>query len=294
MRTLAALLLSTCAAHAAVNLTAPAASQADLDALTARVTKLEQGGSAPSCANAAFCDDFNSLSLQNIYNGAPGTWMPSSWYAPNNAGYVNNSAWFVNPFNPATPNLQSLYATAGSILSLGIQKTPASCTSACGNQPYVQGQIITNQTFLRGYFEAKLKVPVLVGSNFAFWTIAPGAPWPPEIDMVEIVQQSGQQPFAAQSVHYTNTSQDQVIAWNFDISQWHTFGADWQATQLCFYIDRKQTGCFPTNAQVYQYPMAIILSTQQGGSWSGPIPPNATLPAAMQVDYVAQWPQRPF
>src|SRR5215467_3007345 len=92
----------------------PAASQADLDALAARldalaarVTRLEQQA-LPACVGAHFCDNFDSLSMENIYTGKPGIWSPVSWHPPNNGGYAVNQGWMVNPFNPATPDLQSL------------------------------------------------------------------------------------------------------------------------------------------------------------------------------------------
>lgn len=254
---------------------------------------------SPSPVQATtFADDFNSLSLYNWRNpSAGGTWRPASWYSPNDDGYAVNQGWMVNPFNPATP-YTSLYTAANGVARLGIQNN-VDCGSACENQPYLGSQLLT-QSFaqLYGYFEARIATPQVAGTGFAFWLMS-ASTWPPEIDIVEIVTTSTSSPaIAAQTVWDVTTSSiaGQCYSYetfpNYNATQFHTYGVDWTSATVTFYIDRIARCSFPTPTG-YTAPMFPILSSQQGGDWSGPIPSGATL-GPMQVDYVKVWASKPF
>jgi beta-glucanase (GH16 family) len=203
----------------------------------------------------------------------------------------------VNPFNPATP-YTSLYTAANGMARLGIQNN-VGCGSACQNQPYLGSQILT-QSFaqLHGYFEARISAPQMAGTGFAFWLMS-ASTWPPEIDIVEIVTTGTSSPaIAAQTLWDVTTSSiaGQCYSYetfpNYNATQFHTYGVDWTSATVTFYIDRVARCSFPTPAG-YTAPMFPILSSQQGGDWSGPIPSGATL-GPMQVDYVKVWASKPF
>jgi beta-glucanase (GH16 family) len=201
-----------------------------------------------------------------------------------------------NPFNPATP-YASLYTASSGQARLGIQAN-TDCGAACGNLPYLGSQLLT-QGFaqLHGYFEANIAAPHVPGVAFAFWLMNEST-WPPEIDIVEIVPVNGQPAIAAQTLWSVQTQSPAGQCYSYDTypnynaTQFHTYGVDWTASTVTFYIDRVARCSFATPSG-YTEPMFPIISWQNGGSWSGPIPSNAVLKPGL-VDYVRVWATKPF
>lgn len=251
-----------------------------------------------------FYDDFTgtSISLYNHNNpSAGGTWIPSRWYSPDWDGYAVNSGWMANPFLPTTPYM-NLFATDGvSSALLGGEATPAGQGSNVGNLPFVTAQISTGQGSFsqrQGYFEARIKMPNVPGSNLAFWLLnVPGAPNYQELDIVEFTNvvnttayNVSQNMWLTQSTH-VNIPDDFVPATWFN--DYHTYGVDWEASSVTFYVDRieRSGGTFATPA-TYTSAMFPILSYQLGGFVGDPLPGEVLNP--MMVDYVAAWPSKPF
>lgn len=262
------------------NPTVPLASQADLDALSARVAKLEAAvfGSA-----AVFTDDFTTLDAGTF--GGPNTWAYVSWFNPDaTQGVAKNQAWEVNPLYAGTP-IQGLYSAANSILSLDVLKTPTQYAAACGNLPFVSSQLIQQKgPFLTyGRWEAKIKVKPVKGTVGAFWLLNTSGAFPPGINFEFCVGQN-YPPFVNISVNASaGTSGTQV--WNFDISQWHVYDIDVRSDKITFSIDGAVAWSMPTPAPVGA-PMRCLLSNQTSGlDWLGPYD-GSQVPGTVQVDYV--------
>jgi beta-glucanase (GH16 family) len=253
---------------------------------------------SPALAGAVFADDFNGAALSlGQHMDTTKTWSAVGWDSSVWNGDPKNDAWEVNPLNPATP-IAGLYAVDGSGNAvLKVDRTPSQYSAACGGKAYVSTQMVaSNFRRLHGYWEVRCRMTNQQGLGYApLWLMSNGANGHyQEIDVLEAVN-PGSGTFAAQTVHYDGGQQDQAIQWapGYDCTQFHTFGCMWDATHITFYFDRKPTAQYATPAY-YTDPMFPIVSAQQGGGWSGPIPAGAPMPATLVIDYVACWDTLPF
>lgn len=249
----------------------------------------------------SFTEDFTTLNVGLL--GGSNTWVKSRWYPPDDdLGYQVNNCWIAGSSSTFSSVASSIFNVTGGVLQLGIVATPGGLSSAVNGAGFIGGQLLARQfRQLHGYFEAKIKVPQIQGTNCAFWLMN-DSDWPPEIDVAEIVKVVGGSQFPMQSVHRKKaggaegSDVDQVgtyIGWTN--TAWHTYGCDWGPNEIRFYIDRVLTGTFPTPPE-YTEPMFPIVSMQDGAAdWTGGIPGGTTL-GYMEVDYVYAWERgkRPF
>lgn len=245
---------------------------------------------------AFFSDQFDTLSLYNTRNtAAGGTWQPAGTFGQFVDGQDFDGVWVVNPFNPATP-YNNIYTVSNSILSMRIDNSPN--PSATGGDTLVGAQLHTFNTFqhsVQGYWEIRVAVPDLKGSNFAFW----------------LADSSGKQQIA---VFGGENAQDGTTFGNFNvwdpttnppsevfswftyqqsnqalnqISNFHQWGLKITNTQVTNYIDRAAfvTTNLPSG---YVNPMYMFLDWFTDGT-NGPIAKPLTQPWLAQVDYVAYW-----
>src|SRR4030095_4622616 len=88
--------------------------------------------------------------------------------------------------------------------------------------------------------------------------------------------------------HYVHTNgSNSGGAWTspVDMSQgWHTFGVDWQATSLKYYVDGVLRRTITTASLIPQESEYLILNLQTGGSWAGFPAAATTRPAATKID----------
>lgn len=143
-----------------------------------------------------------------------------------------------------------------------------------------------------------MATPHVIGTTYAFYLVENGGSWPPEIDITENATVQSGSTVAAQTLWNgtSATEAGQCLSYNtvpnLDTAQFHTYGVDWTASTVTFYIDRVATCSFPTPAG-YNVPLFPILAAQTGGDWVGSIPAGTQIPP-MQVDYVRVWSTRPF
>jgi hypothetical protein len=263
------------------------------------------GGGGGGGTTPLFYDDFTSLSLINTRDSSTSgnNWQPAYWYATD--GKLTNSTWYVNPFNPATPD-NTIYTVSGGILSLGLIQTPAAQASAVSNALYIGANMTTEPHFktATGYFECSAKVPLVPGTGFSFWVMQ-DVQWPPEIDVAEIV--SGQNSdgslwqVAKFSLWNSDPNNAQIVGEIYSYNNpngvsinpadgYHKYGVLIDASNITVYWDRTQVGQFPLPAGYSQYTYFPIVGFGDGGSWSGPLPnPSSELPASASVDYIGVW-----
>ena len=233
-----------------------------------------------------FSDEFTSLELWN--RDAPNNqlpWRPTRWYSPDEwDGWSCNSGRMVNPYKQT--GCWSLYGVnQEGQLFLGIERHQAGHGDCAGN-PFVTSQI--NQLSAAqwgGYWEARIKCPRIPGTNTAFWLMN-NQSWPPEVDIVEFVQFTDGTHCMAQNLWHIDHTTNPYYDFGADPAAWHTYGFWWDTDnrKMVYFMDGKKTQeC--AQPQGYDHPMFVILSMQQGGSWSGPIPNDAPM-GQMLVDYV--------
>jgi beta-glucanase (GH16 family) len=180
---------------------------------------------------------------------------------------------------------------------------------------YASGMIRSRQTFLYGYFEARMKLPSVRGLFPAFWLNsdydAKGRlDWPPEIDIMEFAP-NGVNEFT-NMVHSNvalSTPNKQGGEWYFHDSNfnqqykfyrapvdmtrdWHVYGLLWGTDNTAtVFLDGKKLW-----QRRYRWvykdgqpagPAHILINLAVGGDWAGLGGiSNYALPAALQVDYV--------
>lgn len=104
------------------------------------------------------------------------------------------------------------------------------------------------------YVEAKLRFPQRVGFNPGFWAKPASEAWPPELDIVEVIQDGSGDDDTQTSrhfIHYTvstepgdNSTHERVSAFyepGDDLTEnFHVFGAEWQSDRITYYVDGQE------------------------------------------------------
>ena len=172
------------------------------------------------------------------------------------------------------------------------QYNPNYGTSNGWTPSYSSGLLTTYDAFkfVNGYVEARMKLPEGGGMWPAFWLLNGYYVGPiPEIDIMEL---DGAHPNVAhQSYHYHDTNgQIQSSATQSSSStgsftdDFHTFGVQWDAEQIKWYIDGVVVRTLQ-GPEVSTQLMYILLNLAIGGNFVGEIDTTA-FPAKLEVDYV--------
>jgi beta-glucanase (GH16 family) len=182
------------------------------------------------------------------------------------------------------------FSDSNGVLTIKAGKTPSADAAAVG-MPYISGALTTQGSFAQeyGYFEAGIETPAGQGLWPAFWLLPAGGGWPPELDVMEQVDNVAGKPTTTYStVHsaVTPTISDAVQMPQNLTGGFHVYGMNWTASTITFYVDGQQIAKMATPADAHQ-PMYMLLDLAVGGTWPGS--PNASTDwstAEMKVDYV--------
>ncbi len=110
---------------------------------------------------------------------------------------------------------------------------------------YTTARIISKESFQYGYFESRMKIPSTIPTWPAFWLLSARRPlrWPldGEIDIMEHVScvpnYIGVHVNTKKYNWKNGTSQGKKVYINNLYDEFHTFGVDWNAQRIIFYID---------------------------------------------------------
>jgi beta-glucanase (GH16 family) len=167
------------------------------------------------------------------------------------------------------------------------------------------GMLRSRWTGKYGYYECRLKVPAGRGLWPAFWLNPHDEKWPPEIDILEIVDNGRDS--TKNSFHFVHTGKaDTATTLSTKLDQWnsyrpgfdykddfHTFAVEWTPDTVTHYVDeievvsrrfgwKHDDGSDGGAADV-------LLNLAVGGTWPGP-PLNVNdFPAILEVDYIRVW-----
>ncbi|HEY0464122.1 MAG TPA: glycoside hydrolase family 16 protein [Polyangiaceae bacterium] len=166
------------------------------------------------------------------------------------------------------------------------------------------GMLRSRWTAQYGVFEIRMKVPAALGMLSAFWLNPEDQHWPPEIDVVEVVNHSdgGSQ----QSYHFVHgigvqkepiqskLNRKHAYAPGFDYSgAFHTFAVEWQRDSLRHYVDGVQV-----IERKFQWvhgdgsdagPAHLLVNLAVGGKWPGPPASVASFPASLLISQIRVW-----
>jgi hypothetical protein len=153
---------------------------------------------------------------------------------------------------------------------------------------YTSGVLTTQGAFSQtyGYFEVRAQVPEGQGLWPAFWLLNENEQWPPELDVMEVI--GSETNWLTQTVHTDTGTAISGNSWSIDnlSAGYHSYGMDWTANQITFYLDGRQTFSIATPWDLNS-PMYMVLNLAVGGNWPGA--PDATTNwanAKYNIDYV--------
>ena len=143
-----------------------------------------------------------------------------------------------------------------------------------------------------GRMECRAKCPVGAGLTPAFWLLPPQGVWPPEIDVLEMFNDSRRR--VAQHYHYSNGvaniddgGYSDIPADQSDMTEgFHDYAVEWEPGEIRWYVDDVQylsTRPDFTSRFVSAVEMYLLLNLQVGLVGD---PTNTTLPVQMDIDWV--------
>ncbi|HEY0523698.1 MAG TPA: glycoside hydrolase family 16 protein [Stellaceae bacterium] len=167
------------------------------------------------------------------------------------------------------------------------------------------GMLRSKWTGEYGYFEARMKVPSGRGLWPAFWLNPEDQKWPPEIDVVEIVDNGRDTtrnsfhnvlPAHGRNADSLSTKLDKWGSYrpDFDFKDgFHVFAVEWMPGEVRHYVDgtlladRHLDWIHDDGSDAG--PAHVLVNLAVGGKW--PEPPNnpADFPAKLEVDYIRVW-----
>jgi beta-glucanase (GH16 family) len=181
----------------------------------------------------------------------------------------------------------------GGILSITAARTPSELRSQLYDQPFTSGVITTIGSFRQthGYFEIRAKIPRGKALWPAFWLLQTKWQWPPEIDILEIM--NGQKPEEVlQTTHWkeggVGAHQQSYcrITVAGDDAVFHLYGALWTSSRIVYYIDRKPVIQIVTPPGLDK-PMYMLanLAVQSGADETTPVP------ASFDINWISAYAQ---
>lgn len=175
----------------------------------------------------------------------------------------------------------------GRLQIVGERKT-VDCSKPAGTYEYSSGALASFDLFSQqyGYFEMRAKMPAGQGMWPAFWLMPQGGEWPPEIDIVELVDVMTT---SYHTLHYvsggTHMSDGVPFTMPADGSlDFHTYAVKWGPGVIVWYVDGIEA--HRVTHDVPAEPFYLLVNLAIGGSWPGNPDDTTVFPAYMHVDYV--------
>jgi beta-glucanase (GH16 family) len=159
-----------------------------------------------------------------------------------------------------------------------------------------------------GVFEIRMRVPAGRGMWPAFWLNPEDQRWPPEIDVVEIVNNG--RDTTRQSFHFlhpdppatpdgdgggaSRLDDHQVFRPGIDYAQgFHVFAVEWTPERVRHFVDGKLIADRPFRWRHDDGsdggPAHLLVNLAVGGHWPGPPDDGGALPARLDIDYLRVW-----
>jgi hypothetical protein len=214
-----------------------------------------------------------------------GSAMPSGWYSYTGEPGGDPAGWW----DP------SHVSVSGGELQLLSSRDPAHCPSNChALLDFVSGgvQLYTHpQTY--GKYEIRMRADNAkgLGLTVLLWPVSNN--WPPEIDMIADVGWSPRIGTGVGVVFGANNTDLTAKNTTADLTQWHTWGAEWTPGKVAFTLDGN-VWATETNPNVSSVPMNLAIQIQAypcSGPGSFGVCADSSTPASsdFDVDWVTQY-----
>ncbi len=166
------------------------------------------------------------------------------------------------------------------------------------------GMLRSRWTGQYGVFEIGMTVPRGAGLWPAFWLNPEDGRWPPEIDVVEVVNNTpsatrrsyhflhGKTQGAAR-VHRSLLDREQAFNSQSDYAdRMHVFSVEWTPGRVRHFVDRQLVAdrdlSWRHDDGSDASPAHVLVNLAVGGRWAGP-PAAASLPARLSIDSIRVW-----
>lgn len=163
-----------------------------------------------------------------------------------------------------------------------------------GYQDYTCGVLRSLNRIRYGFFEIRARAGNSLGSS-GFWLHNDTPALWTEIDVFEI---SAGHPELGRKIHmdapvlrYPGVKGELhfrevwTAPWN-PADDWHTYGMEWDAAALRWYVDGTMVRQLPNTH--WKQPLHVVLDTETMPGWFG-LPDKASLPATFSVDWIRTW-----
>ncbi len=168
------------------------------------------------------------------------------------------------------------------------------------------GMLRSKWTGKYGYYECCMKVPRGRGMWPAFWLNPQDGKWPPEIDVMEIVNNG--RDTTRNSFHYLHNPKDKPVVimtkldkWNsynpnFDYADdFHVFAVEWTPETVTHYLD----GVAIVSRRFHWThkdgsdggPAHVLVNLAVGGKWPGDPQAASDFPAELALKFIRVWQQ---
>ena len=172
----------------------------------------------------------------------------------------------------------------------------------CSECQFTSARIKTARkvSFMYGRIEARMKLPVGVGTWPAFWMLGgdllDGVPWPEcgEIDIMEYRGDMSDQSTSA--IHSPTTPQGSGLGTRFlnfaPLSDgYHTYAIEWKKNSIDFIVDGRVNGSVTsadtgTRGWVFNQKFFMILNLAMGGTYAGEFIDPTMNQAELNIDYI--------
>ncbi|SED91196.1 Ig-like domain-containing protein [Bradyrhizobium erythrophlei] len=249
-------------------------------------------------ATLTFSDDFNSLSL---WNGTSGTWDSTYWWAAANGINIGGNQevnWYINS-NYAPTSSVTPWTVNNGILDLHAGPAAAAIQPYINNAQYTSGMITSYHSFsqLYGYFEMRAELPAGQGLWPAFWLLPAnnalfGTVPAQELDIMETL---GNNPTIDYMTSHSSATgsmelQQSGVYLPTMTSGFHTYGMDWEADTITWYVDGVKTFQIATPDDMHT-PMYMIADLALYGP--AITDPSAPVGGDMLIDYIRAYSAKP-
>jgi beta-glucanase (GH16 family) len=242
-----------------------------------------------------FADEFNSLSLWNGKTGAAsaGVWRTSGTHGkdandPLGRTLTNNGEKQVYTDPGFTgygtkPLGLNPFSIDNGVLTIKAEPITGELRAALPGFEYTSGLLTTKMSFAQqyGYFEIRADLPSGAGAWPAFWLLPASGKWPPEIDVFEaygddIISMTSHT--AGGGSHQTSGPVAAYVPGA--TSGFHTYGVNWTAESITWYIDGVEMGRTATPKDFHEPAYLLANLAVNGAAKPG------ELHADFKIDYI--------